>query len=92
MKKIIDVVRETPGMERIVARYNKDIETQLDTQGMDKEIPEVGDTLTDGNQEMTILEHVIIDGTVGVKFDNYPSIVPAEQVVQMIKSKIVKIK
>jgi len=92
MKTIIDIIKGTSGSERIVARYNKDVETGMNTGIMDSEIPEVGETLTDGNQEMTVVEHVVIDGSVGIKFDNYPSIVTDSQIVQMIADGIVKVK
>ena len=92
MKAIIDIIKETSGSELIVARYNKDVETGMDTGIMDKEIPEVGDTLTDGNQEMTVVEHVVINGLVGIKFDNFPSIVADSQIIQMIEDGIVRVK
>jgi len=92
MKAIIDIIKETSGTERIVDRYNKDKECNLSVGIMDSELPEVGETLTDGNQEMTVVEHVVIDGSVGVKFDNYPAIVADSQLVKMMADGIVRVK
>lgn len=92
MKRIIDIIKETSGTERVIARYNKDKECNLDVGIMDKDIPEVGETLTDGNQEMTVVEHVVIDGSVGIKFDNHPSVIADSQILQMIEAGIVRIK
>ena len=92
MKKIIDIIKETVGSESIVARYTIDKEHNLDTGILDSELPEVGETLTDGNQEMTVVEHVIIDGAVGVKFDNFPAIVADNQLVKMLADGVVRVK
>jgi len=92
MKKIIDIIKETAGNETIVARYTIDKEHNLDTGIMDSELPEVGETLTDGNQEMTVVEHVVIDGRVGVKFDNYPALVDGGQLVKMLADVVVRVK
>ncbi len=92
MKAIIDIIKETGGSETIVARYNKDKECNLSVGIMDSELPEVGETLTDGNQEMTVVDHVVIDGSIGVKFKNFPSIVADSQLVQMLAAGIVRIK
>ncbi len=92
MKAIIDIIKETGGSETIVARYNKDKECNLSAGIMDSELPEVGETLTDGNQEMTVVDHVVIDGSIGVKFKNFPSIVADSQLVQMLAAGIVRIK
>lgn len=95
MTAIIDIIKadnRNGQHDIIIARYNKDKECNLSVGIMESELPEIGETLTDGNQEMTVVDHVVVDGSVGVKFDNFPSIVADSQLVKMIVDGIVRVK
>ena len=95
MKAIIDIIKaenKNGQHDIIIARYNKDIEVNLNTGIMDNELPEIGETLTDGNRDMMVIGHVVIDGSVGVKFENSPSIVAGSQIVKMLSDDTVRVK
>jgi hypothetical protein len=91
MKKIIDIIKETEGNDLVVARYNKDIENNLFTD-LSCEIPEIGDVVTNGSQDMEVSEYIVIDASVGVKFENFPATVAATQMAQMLADGVVWIK
>ena len=92
MKKIIDIIKEANTEDIRIARYNKDMAAKLDTGIMDKMIPEIGEEVTDGNQTMKVVEYFIADDGIGVKFDKFPAIIAAEQLIEMLENGIIRVK
>ena len=96
MKKIIDIIKDANANGKydiVIARYNKDNETNLDNGGMDSELPEVRDILTNGQQDMVVEGYEVVgDGNVGVRIEGVKMLMDSRQLIEMMADKICWIK
>jgi hypothetical protein len=94
MKAIIEIIKEEieAGNKNInTAHYKNHTEQNLPLAGWTGEVPSIGDVLTNGTQDMKVVEYVVLDDEVGVKMDA-GTVVTATQVVEMIENKICWVK
>ena len=95
MKKIIDIIKEanTHGQHYVtIANYEKATKINLSTQGLDEELPEIGDVVSNGEQDMTVKSYNIFENRVGIAFMEFDALVSASQLIQMLDDGICWVK
>ncbi len=95
MKQIIDIIKEEieNGNKADVnlAHYKNHTKQNLPIKNWIGELPEINDTLTNGEQDMAVIAHNVYGDTVGVEFDNGQNIT-SDQIINMMAKKICWIK
>lgn len=94
MKAIIDIIKEAieSGKHNVnLANYKGHTEKNLPLAIWQGEVPSIGETLTNGQQDMKVVSYIVIGESVGVEMDNGMK-VPASQVVEMMAKKICWVK
>ena len=74
-----------------MANYKGHTEKNLPMAIWQGEVPSIGETLTNGQQDMEVVSYIVIGESVGVEMDNGMK-VPASQVVEMMAKKICWVK
>lgn len=94
MKAIIEIIKETieSGKHNVnLANYKCHTEKNLPVSGWVGEVPSLDEVLTNGSQDMRVVNYIVIGDSVGVEMDNGMK-VPASQVVDMMAKKICWVK
>lgn len=92
MKQIIDIIKEkieTGSHDINLANYNT--HSSMPIAKWVGSLPEVGNVLTNGDQDITVTSHIVVGENVGVELDG-GQMVDASQMIQMINDKICWIK
>lgn len=93
MKKVIEIIEEKiqTGCHSVnLADYDTHTRLNLPVAKWAGEVPNIGDVLTDGLQEMTITDYVVYGDDVGIQTNTVA--IPASQVIDMMSKKICWVK